>query len=221
MRHPAKERNIEAMIAVVAFASLAIALALPSQARNGALELALGVGGLVVGITAGVMAVVAHFRDVRPYRRMQRGEGVLARWLINATHWKIFTEHCNAITHGSNALSNSINVPAKYPGREIEVIISDNAVCLEDDFHTIKASAKVRRHGPVLEIFQQVQAGKTSTRPVAYRLPIPESADSEVERIVRHYAAANITIGKSGRRIAFALLALSLILLAVVLWIAF
>ena len=221
MRHSARERNIKAVIAVIAFASFAVAPALPPQARNGTLELALGAGGLMIGITAGVMAIVAHFRDVSPHRRMQRNEGVLARWQINAARWKTFTEHCQTITHGSNALSNSVEVPSAYPGRDIEVVISNNAICLDGDFHPIKASAKVRRHGPVLEIFQEVQAGKTSTRPVAYRLPTPESADPDVERIIQNYAASNVVVVRRGRKVAFALLAFSMVLLGIVLWIAF
>lgn len=162
MRHPRRERNIEAVISLVGFATFGFGLALSERGNIGTFQVVVFVLGLKAGIVAGVMAIVAHFRDVRPYDRMLRGEGVLGRWSISEKQWHRFIEEYSRLPQGKNLPKNEIELSNTYPAKGVEVAISDNALQLNDDFHPMKGSTTVRVIGGIIEFSQRIPTGKSS-----------------------------------------------------------
>jgi hypothetical protein len=175
------------VVAGLGIVSVLVALYITGRNRPSNVEVILGVLGAKVAIVGLVLAIVYHVRVVRRYDRLGRGAGVLVRWRIDGARWRIFRESVVTLEQMPKALPNELKLPAEIPPDGIEVIISADAFCLGPEFEPLEKNAVVRLVGLVLEIHQRVPAGRYSTRLVAYRLPAPENAEADVQRLDQRF----------------------------------
>lgn len=206
MRKPHRVRNLELGLALlIAWPAFGIALLMPDTDPPSELQLALGILGLMGGVILTTLGLFTH-GAARKLDRMRRGEGVLARWQIGAPRWHTFVDHCRQLAQVPGQVRNALELPAAPPPHTYEVVVSDNAIRIEGEFQPVQRHATVRTFGSVLEFYQYERVGRR-VELQAFRLPFPAGAETEVERIVRHYDAARQHATRPIRKV-YALLAL-------------
>lgn len=220
MRNPSRKRNWALVIAGLGVAALLVGFILIRRNGPETQSLIIAVLGLKAAVVGGILATVWHVRVVRRYDRAQRNHGVLVRWRIDEARWRLFREAAAALAQKPQALANEFKLPETIPAEGIELVITRDALCLGPEFEPLEKNAITRLRGPVLEIEQLVSINRYQTRRVAFRLPAPEGAESDVARVADHYRTQATTEKQRVRKVAWIALAVVLgILIWIVTWV--
>lgn len=148
----------------------------------------------------GGTALFRHF-DARAKERFARGEGIIARWRVDAVAWQQFVaadRECNPMP---GALTNELSLSEKIPDDGVEVIVGKNAVQIGESIHRLTSgmpevtSATLHDlHPPVIELQLYYPGGghgasgvpRAATRS-ALRFPVGSGAWKEAGTVVAHY----------------------------------
>jgi hypothetical protein len=127
---------------------------------------------LVVGIILGGQA--------RDRSRMERGDGVVARWTLDAAQWREFVE----LNEGT------ITVPAPNSRQAgVEVVFAENAVYVDGEYYTMDrqwgthAAMNPSRSGTVY--IELSQGGLETYSPI--RIPYPDRSHGSATRVVAYF----------------------------------
>lgn len=192
MRNPARSRNIGLFLFL-----LGAAATIP--AATGSRSTALGVLALASGAVAAlgfVYALLSQFELAR-WKRLDRGEGVIARWSVPPETWRDFLVLNSRLNAAPNALA--CNVAARPgPDGAVEVVIAEAAVRIGGDFHSFPARGAIQAAGPYLVPgpppcleFHLTTFTNEHSRKIrwALRAPIPAGAEPQAERVLATFAA--------------------------------
>lgn len=127
MRKPGHWRAIA--LAVLPLGALLVLAANRQEGQSAGL--AFGLPGLCL-LAFGVVAGLWAHRAARAQARLQRGQGVLARWRVDAATWRAFRERERNAGAGGNALPDELSMPDDAPVDGIEVIVGEDAVAVGD-----------------------------------------------------------------------------------------
>lgn len=191
MRNPARSRNL----GIVLFL-LGAAATIP--AATGSESTALGVLALVAGAGAALGLVYAFLSQLElgRWKRLDRGEGVIARWSVPPETWRDFLALNSRLNEAPKALSCNI---AARPGPDgtVEVVIAETALRIGGDFHSFPRKGAVQAAGPYLVPgpppcleFHLTTFTNDHSRKVqwALRAPIPPGAEPQAQLVAAAFA---------------------------------
>lgn len=118
--------------------------------------------------------------QARDRRRMERGEGVVARWTLDAAHWREFVK----LNEGTVTIPTS-----KSPDTGVEVVFAENAVYVDGEFYTMDrswgthASMKPSTSGVVF--IELGQSGLETYSPIC--IPVPDRSHGSATRVVAYF----------------------------------
>ncbi len=213
--NPARRRNLALAVLAVALVAIFLAVALLNGKRDGPLPWVLGIVG-TVAVYALVGALVWH-GDARRFSRMQRGEGVLATWTVSATEWNRFLELNQRLDREGKGGANCLDLTAP-PDKGVEVVVSDNAIYVGGEFHSIEKNATVVVNATYMEFRQVIANPNGSDYRHLFRFPIAAGAQPQAERVRRAYATAYRIAAADPRGKLYIALGFAVFVLIFVIW---
>jgi hypothetical protein len=200
MRKPLFQRDVALAIAAGGLAAIVAAARLPAVSE-GPWHVAL----MVVGVTAlpfgGVWALMAWV-VARTEAALRRGDGVMARWRIDAAAWPGFHVLEKWMASAPNAWPNEFSLPEKAAKKGLEVIVGQEGVLIGDAvFRLPRRSvpevtfAGLRRE-PDTPVCVELclyypptpnRFGTSPARRTVLRFPVAPAAEHEAARLVTYY----------------------------------
>lgn len=175
------------MVLMVALGGAGLAVAFSDESQQLAWQTIVAVGGATVAIFATVL-LVFRLIDVSRYNRLRRGEGVLATWTVSPAQWRKFQTSSRNWDEARTTGLNTVDVSQRDNGEGMFIAVSDNALLVGGDFHSIEKNAVVRIHDDWME-FDTFHAGieATRSRHVFHRFPIGPDAQRVARDVANHY----------------------------------
>lgn len=193
MIHPTRDSLIALILTLAGLAGFAWGLQrLLTYGENDAPGgIAVAVGGLTAFF--GLLALLNFRWALRITRRMQRGEGIIARWTVPADTVTAYV----ALEARRHWTFRSRWRPK--PGKAAEILFSDDAILAGGRFHGLKAKG--------LQIFSAVQmvpgtptvieflireittssANNYAAGKFELRIPVPAGAEAQAEKVLAHF----------------------------------
>jgi hypothetical protein len=167
--------------AYIALFSIIIGVALAFVALPVAVAAVLAPFGLVGAICALAVGSI-RAGEARERARMERGEGVLARWTLDATLWQEFVR----LNKGTIVLPRIDGKRSLSADFRVEVVFAEDAIYVDGDCYSMNRgwSTAATLEPAFIEL---VQGGQDYHTPM--RIPIPPGSRSDAERIALHFNA--------------------------------
>jgi uncharacterized membrane protein YidH (DUF202 family) len=192
----AKRYSLIALI-VTLLALIAFGWGLQRLSAFGENDTAGGISVAAGGLTAlfGTLALLNFRRALTLTRRMERGEGLIARWTVPAA-----TVTAYVAQEGKRRWIDRSRWRPK-PGRAAEVLFSDDAVLAGGRYHGLKANGlqvftdlRLVPGAPDLLEFLIQEITSSSAHDYAagkfeLRIPVPPGAKVEADRVIAHFRA--------------------------------
>lgn len=210
MRNPERWRNIALACfligPVAAFASFALP---PAAAGDGLRATLLCLG--IIGVLFGGFGALLFHQALKAKRKLERGEGLLARWRIPPAEWREFLALNSERNSNGERRPNEFSPREEVPGQGIEILVGEDAIEIDGSLHALP------RHGaPEITRFE-FDEGRTRPSVIEFdltypgggsgasgvprgptygllRFPVPAGAQREALAIVSHYG--QLTPGK-------------------------
>jgi hypothetical protein len=145
------------------------------------------IGGLTIGLLALVYVLIRQL-DVARINRMKRGAGVLATWTVPAEQWERFRASSREWDSMPKVGANRLDVAQDAGDAGIAVTVSDNALRVGDDFHSIEKNAHVRIYDGWMEFDMYVpRVGRMSDGHVIHRFPVAPGSEAAAQAVASHY----------------------------------
>jgi hypothetical protein len=182
MRTPVGVRNFGIVLAVIGAGSVVYG------AMHGNGKDTVSGFSIFIGITLfllGAVTAISFMGEIRRYRKLTSGEGVLARWTVSAEEWVAFLTFNKGLEKGGRlrAILPSSKRRASAP---VELIVAANALMIDGKYHELLNTTYYTTTGPhweqgppaYLEYHVKCDGPETSDWvEYTYRLPVREGAD--------------------------------------------
>lgn len=183
MKKPRFWRNVWIVVALAGLAAGAVAFSMPDGGRGFTLQVVLGLFGMIaapVAIVAGWMAVDA----VKRFDRLDRGEGVIARWTIDPPTWARFAV-LNRQRQGTRR-ANVVHVPDTI-AQPVDIVVARDAIRIDRAYHVLDKGALDGMDwvpGPpgTMELNFSVP-GKSGRSTWSMRFPVARGAEAMAQRV--------------------------------------
>lgn len=184
MRHPVRRRNTALLAALASVATLLLLVAVGHPVPGtllGLTEIFLFVVAFTVAAFTLPLVLVRQLQ-LRPWRRLLRGEAVLARWTVLPVEWRRTREVLREMEERPGFGANEVDLE-QVPRREgMEVVVTPYAIRVGGDFHALTAIVVTRvRRG-----WMEIEAWRPDLQrrgPLFYRFPIARAAQQQAERL--------------------------------------
>jgi hypothetical protein len=148
-----------------------------------ALPLAVAVGVSLVGLLGVIWALaMGSIRgdEARKRARMERGEGVIARWTLEGPLRQEFIR----LNEATQPIARSVCDRTDPSGPGVEVVFAEDAVYFDGEYYTMdrKYTTKARLEEDTIVLSQ---AGLEFHDPIT--IPIPPGRHAEAEKILSHF----------------------------------
>lgn len=189
MPTPVNSRNRAVFLLLVAAAALATGLLLPSAGQKISLQLFLFLGGLSGAIFAGVWLIL-QIDSAGRFKRLRRGEGIVARWTVGPARWEWFKEESLKWDKQGDLGVNKVDVRQAVPKNGVEIVIADDCVLIGSDFHAVDRQVSVRAHPEWIELIEDIPNPDGPSRRIVLRFPLAPGQESAAEIVRHHYEQA-------------------------------
>ncbi len=191
MRNPIRHRNIASSVLLLAVASATIAVVLWGHQDNpGMVFYLMFFSGAALAFPAlyYTLSGIGHAREMN---RMQRGEGIVARWTVDETTWRAFVKLNARLTEEQGLYWQNIgHIFETVPSDGIEVVVTDRAVCVGDDIQLLSGASSgilwADGPPPYME-FRGSYYSKSGVRRWALRFPTVPGAEGEAAKVRSHF----------------------------------
>ena len=191
MRNPKRHRNIASFLLLLAIASASIAVVLWGQQNEpGTVFYLMFFSGVALAFPA-LYYTLSGIGHARAMNRIQRGEGVIARWTVSETIWRDFIKLNTRLTEEQGFYWPNIgHIFESVPSNGIEVVVSDRAVCVGDDIQLLSGASSgiswADGPPPYME-FRGSYYSKSGLHRWALRFPTVPGAEGEAARVRSHF----------------------------------
>ncbi|MDP5278729.1 hypothetical protein Q9Q95_07315 [Sphingomonas sp. DG1-23] len=186
MRNPERLRNLTLVAGLAGLLSVSIPFVDSGRAEEGAWVV---VGGMIAVI--GLGAAILLTLNLRRMRRLNAGEGVIARWQIDPATWARFVADDREAERDKRRLNNAIRLREK-PRRVVAVVIGDDCLQVDGDFHRV-ALAELKGAGlsagppSILELRFVTPGAQQPDMHYAFRFPVAFGAETAARGVIDHY----------------------------------
>ncbi|MEO7168709.1 MAG: hypothetical protein ABI016_16960 [Chthoniobacterales bacterium] len=200
MLNPSRGRTIALYFFASGWVASAAAFLLPGLSEGNWVRTGLFIYGLSAIIFGGGTALFRHF-DVRAKEALARGEGIIARWRVEAEAWHEFVALDRQWNEGGETLPNELSRPEIVPADGVEVIVGKDAIQIGESIHRltggmpeVTAATLVESRPAVIDLQLYYPGGgygasgvPHSARRAALRFPVGQNAGNEAGAVVAHY----------------------------------
>lgn len=191
MRNPKRHRNIASLLLVLAVASALTAVLLwGDQDEPGTVFYLMFFSGAALAFPALYYALsgIGHARQMN---RIQRGEGIIARWTVDETTWRDFIKLNARLVDEQGFYRHNIgHIFEAVPSNGIEVVVTDRAVCVGDDIQLLSDASSgilwLAGPPPYME-FRGSYYSKSGLHRWALRFPTVPGAEGEAAKVRSYF----------------------------------
>lgn len=191
MRNPKRHCKIASSLLLLAVVSATIAIVLWGHLdKPGTTFHLMFFSGAALGFPALYYALsgLGHAREMN---RMQRGEGIIARWTVDETTWRDFIVlNARLFEEQGFYWPNIGHIFETLPLNGIEVVVSDRAVCVGDDIQLLTGASSgvlwAAGPPPYME-FRGSCYSKSGVHRWALRFPTVPGAEGEAANVRSHF----------------------------------
>ena len=140
----------------------------------------------IVGLLALLVWGGMNAHDAGHFARLERGEGVLARWTVDAETWRGLAEERARLERGTRQSSPATR--QESPPSGIEVVVCEDAVYIgRDEWSPMFAAVGIRA---TLQGSWLILEWATDESDSLVRVPVAPTAHADAERVARHFNSA-------------------------------
>jgi hypothetical protein len=122
--------------------------------------------------------------EANQFTRMERGEGVIARWTVDPVSWRNYLALRHRLEAQHKALPNYPKLPDEAQSSGMEVVICERTLFVGSEVWPIGVeNAQMILPESLLEIEHHSEEGDTYIT----SLPVPSSAQHIAEQVVQHF----------------------------------
>ncbi|MEO7252304.1 MAG: hypothetical protein ABIW30_06835 [Arenimonas sp.] len=196
MRHPERWRNFA--LTCVASGPLAMfaAYQLPPAAAGVGVRTVLACYALMAIVFGGIAALVWQ-PAVKAKRRMDRGEGLIARWRVEAPEWREFLAwDREQVASGERAL-NFFSPRKEVSPHGVEILVADDAIQIDGSTHALPRHGtpqvthseldEARARPSVLELGLSFPASESGPAFTRLCFPVARGKEQEARAVVGYF----------------------------------
>lgn len=186
MRYPGRLNTLALAAGMLGSLSASVPFLVPDRSGEAAWLL---VGGMVAAIGFGAAGAVTL--GMRRMRRLNAGEGVIARWQVDPAIWSPFVSGDRRAEREGRKLNNALRL-RESAGKPVEVIVGSDCLQVDGDFHKV-ALAELKgaslSAGPprILELRFVTPRAQQSDFHYAFRFPVAFGAEAAAQGVIDHY----------------------------------
>lgn len=173
------------------------AFLMPDAGRGLTLQAVLGICGLLAAPIAFVFTLIKAV-DTWQMGRLVRGEGIVARWRIDAADWQAFVQNEDRLDQQPGRRPNLLSYRDLPAASGIEIIVGKNAVLIGGEYHTLRKRGFANLYGPhwlrgspsniQFDLTAFVTGGTHAMRWVL-RFPVAPDAENRAALVIAHFQA--------------------------------
>lgn len=184
-----RSRNRTAGVFLISLAVFVPALVIPrsSEVHTGR-TLLLFVSLASTLISGVVLTVLWH--DAKRLLRLRAGEGILARWTIDAARWEWFRGHSNEWDKREGTEPNNVDFTQNAGESGIDVVVSRDGILIGKDFQPLERDVRITVRADWMEFYQIIPKPKGPALHVALRLPLQPGKEALATDIQQAYQGA-------------------------------
>jgi hypothetical protein len=204
MRNPRRWQRVALAVLASAVVALALPWLIPAAAAGDGLRGGLFCYGLVALLFGGY-GTATLTRDLRAQAALARGDGVIARWRLDAEAWGAFLALERQRQAADGPPYNEFAAADAVPATGVEVVVGEEAVQIDSSIHRVPlrgvpevVAAELQDNDGIgapatIELRLKYPATGTSSggiRPPTYtrlRFPLPGPAWRDARRVVAHF----------------------------------
>lgn len=184
-----RSRNRTAVVFLISLAVFVPALVIPrsGEAHTGrTLVLVWSLGSMLIS----AVWLMVRWHEAKRLLRLRAGDGVLARWTIDAARWEWFRHHSNEWDKRDGVEPNNVDF-AQTPGDSgIKVVVSRDGILIGADFHPLERDVRTTVRADWIEFYQIIPKPKGPALHIALRLPLQPGQEHLAAEVQQAYQRA-------------------------------
>lgn len=194
-RNPRMARNLVFLIFLCGVAATAVAFILPDAGRGLTFQAVLGISGILITPIAFVFTLIKAV-DTWRFDRLLRGQGIVARWRIDASSWQAFVRNEEVLDQQPDRRPNLLSYRDVPAANSVEVIVGQDALLIGGEFHAMSKRGMANIYGPhwlpgspgciQFDLTAFVCGGTHAMRWVL-RFPVARDAEQQAGQVIAHF----------------------------------
>jgi hypothetical protein len=198
MVNPVRSRNLTAVVFLTSLAVFVPALVMPRSGGDLTVRKLILFGSLALMVISAVWLLV-RWDEARRLIRLRSGEGILARWTIDAARLECFRRLSHEWDQRQGVRPNDADL-AQDPGiNGIEVVVSRDAILIGADFWPLEKDVRITVRADWIEFHQIIPKADGQAFHTLLRLPLQPGKESLASDVLQSYQRVHQAAG-SGRR---------------------
>lgn len=190
MFDPIRSRNRAAALSLIAMAVFVPALVLPRSGDD------LTARKLILFGSMGVMLIsmvwwLVRWDEARRLIRLRAGQGILARWTIDAQRWEWFRGRSSEWDKTAGVRPNDVDFAQSLGARNaVEIVVSGDAILIGERFYPLEKTVRFTTRADWMEFHDVIHKPKGPAMHLVLRLPLEPGKEHVAAAIQEAYARA-------------------------------
>ncbi len=200
MFDPIKSRNHAAALSLLALAVFVPSLVLPRSGGDLTGRKLILFGSMSVMLISAVWYLV-RWDESRRLLRLRAGQGILARWTIDAPRWEWFRGHSNQWDKADGVRPNDVDFALSLGNNvAIDIVVSGDAILVGERFYPLEKAVRITVRADWMEFHDVIPKARGTPMHLVLRLPLEPGKEQLAGEIQQGYARAAGQGALVGRR---------------------
>jgi hypothetical protein len=199
MSSPIRSRNRAAALSLIALAVFVPALVLPRSGGDLTGRNLILIGSMSVMLISTVWFLV-RWDESRRLLRLRAGQGILARWTIDAPRWEWFRGQSNKWDKADGARPNDIDFAQSLGSNSaVDIVVARDAILVGERFYALEKTVRITARGDWMEFHDIIPKPRGEPIHLVLRVPLEPGKEHLAAEIQQGYARAagqGIVVGR-------------------------
>ena len=187
---PIRSRNRAAAISLIALAIFVPALVLPKSGGDLTGRKLILFGSMGVMLISAVWFLV-RWDESRRLLRLRAGQGILARWTIDAARWEWFRGHSHEWDKADNVRPNDVDFAQSLGNNStVDIVVTADAIRVGERFYALEKTVRITTRADWMEFHDVIPKARGTPMHLVLRLPLEPGKEHLAAVIQQGYASA-------------------------------
>jgi hypothetical protein len=190
MFDPIRSRNRAAALSLIALAVFVPALVLPRSGGDLTGRKLILFGSMSVMLISAVWFLV-RWDEARRLLRLRAGQGILARWTIDAPRWEWFRGHSNEWDKADGVRPNDVDFAQSLGNNStVDIVVTTDAILVGERFYPLEKTVRITTRADWMEFHDVVPKARGTPMHLVLRVPLERGKEHLAGVIQQGYAGA-------------------------------
>lgn len=190
MFDPIRSRNRAAALSLIALAVFVPALVLPRSGGDLTSRKLILFGSMSVMLISAVWFLV-RWDEARRLLRLRAGQGILARWTIDAPRWEWFRGHSNEWDKADGVRPNDVDFAQSLGNNStVDIVVTTDAILVGERFYPLEKTVRITTRADWMEFHDVVPKSRGTPMHLVLRVPLETGKEHLAGVIQQGYASA-------------------------------